>query len=172
MAPTTSSKSDEEGSPPEPRRCRSCKEEKPLSEFYPRGKKDPRPDTYCKQCRGEFFRAWAKANPEARKAAAARARAKLRRRVLDHYGGSCDCCGEGRQPFLAIDHIDGGGIQHRKSLGNAGFGISFYRWLVNQGFPTGFRVLCHNCNQALGHYGRCPHQDEAEQHGADNLRKI
>ena len=25
-------------------------------------------------------------------------------------------------------------------------------------FPPGFRVLCHNCNQALGAYGYCPHK--------------
>ncbi|MFD8529495.1 hypothetical protein ACFV0L_18945 [Streptosporangium canum] len=171
MALTTSSESDEEGSTPELRRCRCCEEEKPLSDFYPRGKKDPRPDSYCKQCRAENFRQWAKENPEARKAAAVRTRVKLRKRVLAHYGGSCDCCGEDREPFLAIDHINGGGIQHRKSLGHDGLGGSFYRWLVKQGFPSGFRVLCHNCNQALGHYGRCPHQDDGEQHGADNLIK-
>jgi len=27
-----------------------------------------------------------------------------------------------------------------------------------QGYPTGFRVLCHNCNQAIGLYGYCPHK--------------
>ena len=30
-------------------------------------------------------------------------------------------------------------------------------WLINERFPEGFRVLCHNCNQAIGYYGECPH---------------
>jgi hypothetical protein len=32
------------------------------------------------------------------------------------------------------------------------------RWLRKNGFPKGFRVLCHNCNFAHGHYGYCPHK--------------
>jgi hypothetical protein len=29
--------------------------------------------------------------------------------------------------------------------------------LARNGFPDGYRVLCHNCNMALGQYGYCPH---------------
>lgn len=32
-----------------------------------------------------------------------------------------------------------------------------YRWLRNHGYPLGFRVLCMNCNFALGKFGYCPH---------------
>lgn len=32
-----------------------------------------------------------------------------------------------------------------------------YRWLKQQGFPTGFRVLCMNCNFSYGLHGYCPH---------------
>src|SRR6266850_6520947 len=63
--------------------------------------------------------------------------------VLQHYGGACACCGETAFEFLCIDHVNGGGSQHRKSIG---FGYNFYKWLIDQGFPGGFRVLCHNCN--------------------------
>jgi hypothetical protein len=33
-----------------------------------------------------------------------------------------------------------------------------YTWLRNQGYPNGFRTLCHNCNLARGFYGYCPHE--------------
>lgn len=83
-------------------------------------------------------------------------RQKLRDRCLDAYGGKCECCGEDRREFLAFDHIDGGGNQHRKKLGGY-----FLRWLVNHDFPKTIRILCHNCNSALAFYGYCPHQGSA-----------
>lgn len=80
-----------------------------------------------------------------------------KRLVLQHYGGHCDCCGESMIEFLAIDHINGGGNRQRLA-GIHHTGLKMYRWLRKQGYPEGFRVLCHNCNQALGAYGYCPHQ--------------
>ena len=85
--------------------------------------------------------------------------AQNRLRALEHYSGGqphCICCGETTLHFLALDHIAGGGNAHRGSLGgNAGH---FARWLRAQGYPDGYRVLCHNCNGARGYYGRCPHE--------------
>lgn len=78
---------------------------------------------------------------------------KVRLDVLEHYGGKCVCCGEDRTEFLAIDHIKGGGRKHRQSIP----GNNLYRWLRNNEYPEGFRVLCHNCNMAIGFYGYCPH---------------
>ncbi len=74
---------------------------------------------------------------------------------LQHYGGKCDCCGEGRAEFLAIDHIGGGGLRHKKEIGNQ----PIDQWLKKNKYPSGFRVLCHNCNMSLGFYGYCPHQE-------------
>lgn len=88
----------------------------------------------------------------------ARYRRKLRLEVLTHYSGGtprCACCGVEDLEFLSIDHINGGGYQHRKEVGS-----SFYVWLRRHGFPEGYRVLCMNCNHSLGHYGYCPHQTE------------
>lgn len=86
-----------------------------------------------------------------------RYRRKLRFEVLDAYGGCCECCGEDNHEFLGIDHINGGGTQHRKETGA---GHAFNQWLKRNGFPEGFRVLCHNCNLSYGFYGYCPHQDD------------
>jgi len=80
-------------------------------------------------------------------------------RVFEAYGGAvCACCGERHHEFLSIDHIDGTGPEHRKQMnGSRRNGANLYRWLERNGFPPGYRVLCMNCNFALGHFGYCPH---------------
>jgi len=89
-------------------------------------------------------------------------RRELKKEILIHYGGSppeCACCGEFRIEFLCIDHVNGRGEQHRREIGLRS-GVNFYYWLRDAGFPPGYRVLCHNCNMALGAYGYCPHQKD------------
>ncbi len=71
----------------------------------------------------------------------------------------CACCGTSYLEFLAIDHENGGGGAHRRQIGVAA-GSSFYRWLKTNGYPEGFRVLCHNCNASRGYYGYCPHETD------------
>jgi len=85
-------------------------------------------------------------------------RLELKIRVLKHYGGDCACCSEGRHQFLAIDHVNGGGNKHRAEVKAPG--SQFYVWLVKNGLPTGYRVLCHNCNFAIGAFGSCPHEHD------------
>lgn len=83
-------------------------------------------------------------------------RAQDKIQVFEHYGNKCACCGEDESCFLAIDHIDGGGNEHRKNIGKAGSG--FYKWLINNNFPEGFQILCHNCNMGKHlNNGICPH---------------
>ena len=87
---------------------------------------------------------------------------QLRTLVLFHYGGNppkCFCCGENNTEFLCIDHINGNGNKHRREIKSSG-GSHFYRWLVRNNYPPGFRVLCHNCNMSISCYGYCPHQKE------------
>lgn len=83
-----------------------------------------------------------------------RRRLALRKRVFSHYGTACACCGESTDEFLCIDHINGGGSAHRRSIGKS----NIYRWLEVNNFPEGFQILCWNCNSAKGLYGICPHQ--------------
>jgi hypothetical protein len=86
-----------------------------------------------------------------------RRRRLLRLKAIEHYGGCCQCCSEGRVQFLAIDHINGKGNWHRKTaVGNR----TIAEWLHKNGYPEGFRILCHNCNGSIGFYGFCPHQIE------------
>ena len=96
------------------------------------------------------------------KACRDRWKAKLRLEVLIHYSKSnsntpqCVCCGERTLEFLTIDHVNG-----RKGLPRAErqlAGIKLYTWLRKNSYPTGFQVLCANCNLAKGVYGLCPHQ--------------
>lgn len=87
----------------------------------------------------------------------AKGRKRTRQRrlgVLSHYGGKCACCGETTFEFLAIDHINGGGGEHRRKIGKS----ETVKWLIKNNYPEGFQVLCHNCNLAKGFYGECPHQ--------------
>ena len=151
------------------KRCTACGEVKPLSEFalcFQRGKMRPR--SRCKVCRlnhsqspeskeqqsRNHKRRYAQPSFAARNRERQRARLRtLRLEVVSAYGGRCACCGETTAELLAVDHINGGGRQHRKSIGN-----NFYSWLKRHNFPKdNFALLCHNCNTAKGLYGSCPH---------------
>jgi hypothetical protein len=85
---------------------------------------------------------------------------ELKIAAMAAYGGVCACCGESRIEFLAIDHINGDGAQHRRETGLGG--MSMYLWLSKNGYPAGFRALCMNCNFALGAFGYCPHDREKQ----------
>jgi hypothetical protein len=77
--------------------------------------------------------------------------------VLQAYScdkSECRCCENSDVSVLTIDHIKGGGTKHRQNVGS---GTAFYRWLINNKFPSGYQILCWNCNIAKGLYGTCPH---------------
>lgn len=87
-------------------------------------------------------------------------RKKQRVETIAHYSNgtmSCACCKDTHLEFLAIDHINGGGTKHRNEAGWRG--ANFYYWLALHNFPSGYQVLCHNCNYAKTFYGKCPHQE-------------
>jgi hypothetical protein len=80
-------------------------------------------------------------------------RRAIRRQVLIGLGGYCVCCGESRKQFLTIDHIYGGGEQHRKHRHTQ----LIYKDIIKAGFPKDkYRILCMKCNFSIGHYGYCP----------------
>jgi len=102
-------------------------------------------------------------------------RAKLKREMVDAYGGKCACCGETQIEFLTIDHVNGNGAEERKAAA-AGSGTKslrgwagspFYDWLRKQGWPqNGYQILCFNCNCAKRQNGECPHKLLALVHAA------
>lgn len=104
-------------------------------------------------------RRWSAENRVWYRARARRESINLRLAAISIYSGgtnACACCGETEYEFLAIDHIAGGGRRHKAAIGKRGNG--FIRWLARRSFPSGYRVLCHNCNCARGFYGFCPHE--------------
>lgn len=149
------------------KRCSRCRKIKKLSEFH----KDRRYTksgyrSQCKECIKEYHKKY-KSNPENKEKLSLsgrkyflkirpklkRVRKKLRLKVLRAYGNKCQCCGEDTYEFLAIDHKNNDGSEHRKTVKN------LYEWLVENNYPEGFQVLCHNCNMAKAFYGKCPHKN-------------
>lgn len=127
--------------------CMECGKKKSISEFYLRKNNN----VYYRKCR--------KCHKLDAKVKSSERHKRLRVAVLAHYGGNppvCACCGENVQEFLCVDHVDGDGKAHRKSIGT---GSKFYHWLYKNGYPDKprLRVLCLNCNGSLGSYGYCPH---------------
>jgi len=89
---------------------------------------------------------YAKSNRNKNNASSTKSRLKLKTKVFVHYcGGKIQCkCGVNDLYLLTIDHINGGGNEHRKQIGRK-TGYNFYRWLKNNNYPDGFQVLCFNC---------------------------
>lgn len=66
-----------------------------------------------------------------------------KKRVFKLLGENCVLCGEHKKECLHLDHINGGGNQHRLERGHEGI----YRDVVNEEFPgEKYRILCSNCN--------------------------
>jgi hypothetical protein len=83
---------------------------------------------------------------------------KIKQEVFNHYSPGmikCKCCGETIIEFLCLDHIGGGGVTKRKIVGNS---YRYYAWLIKNNYPSGYRILCHNCNQATSWGRKCPHE--------------
>lgn len=118
------------------RLCRSC------------CKPNPNKYVHCDKCRAVAC-ARAKEN-----------RMKLRMAAFSVYGGpvcSCDGCLWHNNAcqcveieILTLDHIDNNGADHRREISygkeREGGGGKTYRWLKKNAWPSGFVVLCHNCN--------------------------
>jgi hypothetical protein len=103
------------------------------------GTKVPKTTTWCDGC----------------KAKQKRRRRQLKIDALAAYGGPiCKCCGEIEFHFLCVDHIDGGGRQHRREIKT-----DMYEWLRKMRYPPGFQILCWNCNNGRQlNGGVCPHK--------------
>jgi len=103
-------------------------------------------------------------------------RDKYRLKVLHYYSKlysksiipCCRCCGEKSHiDFLAVDHIIGRKeMDSEPKLIELGYsstlsGEALSRWIIQNNFPKGFQILCHNCNYAKGiirNNNICPHK--------------
>lgn len=106
------------------------------------GKRPPEESkTCCAEC-NKSKRATARTqySPEERAIKHRRLWDQLVNQVLDAYGGKCSRCGETDRDVLVVDHINGGGNEHRREIGEG----NLYRWLRRNGFPSGFTILCAN----------------------------
>ena len=70
--------------------------------------------------------------------------------TLSHYSKNLECanCGETDLVVLSVDHINDDGARHRREIAKnarSGGGSNFYRWAKKHNYPSGFQVLCMNC---------------------------
>ena len=80
----------------------------------------------------------------------------------------CNCCGENSHvDFLTIDHIAGKNqMDYEPKLIKLGYssklkGKGLINWIIENNYPKGFQILCHNCNVAKGLIGNdntCTHE--------------
>lgn len=111
--------------------CTHCKKEKSTSEFYKDRTRKDNLSCWCGYCIVSTNN---------------KQLAKLKVEVLTYYGNSslaCIRCGFGDIRALTIDHINGSGHKHRKTLKLSG--NMFYRWLKRNKYPIGYQTLCMNC---------------------------
>ena len=114
-------------------RCKACEARKRVSSRNADPEESRQQERQWRQANPGKIRAknrrvyWAA--PEKAIAATRRGQQRARDQVLDHYGRACACCGTTES--LGIDR-------------------RMYRWLIKQGFPDGFQVLCNRCNSSKG----------------------
>lgn len=161
--------------------CLSCDKFKPLSDFHRDSKGSEGFRSRCKVCtrssqtlhrqipqvaarNAKYQVGWRQDNKNAVSIRSKQYRKDLKTAALRAYGGetpkcSCPGCSEINPGFLTIDHIDGNGNKHRRSIFNGKVGGNIYLWLKKNNYPPGFRILCYNCNCAAGALGQCPHMN-------------
>lgn len=108
--------------------------------------------------RHKYFESYRKKNLEKVRAIKNRYNAALRIAALKIYSRGkmkCACCPESHIEFLALDHIEENGAEHRREIKKS----NIFQWLKLHNYPKGFQVLCHNCNYAKAFYGVCPHKE-------------
>ena len=157
--------------------CPKCKTLKPISMFS----KDKTTKTgyrsYCRECCRKYRRIYYKANqrkliqrtkdwnienPGKANKYMKKRRQKIKKEVMEGYGGECVCCGESELAFLTIEHKLKDGPQHLKYNNNSS--LKIYIDVIDRDFPDEYTVLCMNCNFATRYDKICPHQTQALSH--------
>jgi len=134
--------------------CRDCKE--PITTENTNPSNIRKNNNLCRKCQAKREKDFRRTHPDydtvwhrkARKGSTYQDRCEARRNkrriiVMKHYSnGTNKCAGCGIEDIvvLTIDHINGGGTQHRKKIHQ-----DMYNWLIKNNFPEGYQVLCWNC---------------------------
>lgn len=148
--------------------CNKCGRTLPIDKFRKDGELKCGYSCYCIECWNKKNVLWRKEHLEKSRQqgreCAKRRLIRLREIVLKYYGKRCACCEESNEKFLTVDHIDGKGAEHRKSIaketganknGRNISSIRMYAWIIKNNFPALFQILCYNCNCARGFRGSC-----------------
>jgi len=124
--------------------CALCKRVLPQEQFHRCANSASGLKPKCKECRKLLAQQDYQEHKTQRNAQRVESNLLVKIEVLTHYSRdklSCVLCGYGDIRALSINHIEGGGTQHRKNLGC----LNLYRWLRNQDYPEGYQTLCMNC---------------------------
>lgn len=125
--------------------CRSCGAEKPVRQFVKSSRKyGSKRIQPCQKCHYAQYRDFYKEKTRIY-------RVEKRMKALLAYGGKCACCGERREFFLTLDHVNNDGKEHREEIGTS----QMWWWLEKNRYPDGFQVLCANCHLAKTKNGAC-----------------
>jgi len=79
-------------------------------------------------------------------------RLSFKKQVLHHYANNiicCQHCGKNDIDILCMDHINGGGTRHAQEI--SGGSAYLYKWIKENQYPSGFQILCCNCNRIKAH---------------------
>jgi hypothetical protein len=140
------------------RRYRAANPEKERARENRRRQTDPNRNRRWRQANPGKMQAakrrWKMANPGHDVEAWRRLYQAVRETVFSHYGRVCACCGTTKK--LTIDHVNGNGTAHRIALfGRNSESLRMYKWIIQQGFPEDFQVLCDPCNKSKGKGPAC-----------------
>lgn len=146
------------------KKCTKCGEEKPASEYYMRSAGYANAE--CKACTKVRSQTHRHANLEKYREHDREygkwKRDVIKNAVFEKYGGfKCVCCGETEKLFLTLDHINNDGAADRRKIAGrqTAAGYVTYRYLFRNNFPSGYQVMCANCQHGKRmNKGVCPHQ--------------
>ena len=154
--------------------CKKCGMDKPVCDFYAR--KSGKVHHACKECaksatKARYHGSQHEAIKEKDRIASRAKTRRIKEATFAAYGGNvCACCGEKEPKFLTLDHVNNDGAAFRRKIAGSrqAAGHTTYRWLVRNGFPEGYQVLCMNCNHGKRmNGGVCPHQTRCNDQSKD-----
>jgi len=155
------------------KKCTKCGVEKLLNKdnFYAHNDRGGKFRAACKTCCNSYLRQYKQTgsfkeykrnhslnNRAKLNAYTKKSRDKAKRLVFQHYSGAtipfCKCCGTTVPEFLTLDHVNNDGAADRKQKRRTGSQLC--EVLVKEKFPSGFQILCYNCNCSKNKDSFCP----------------